>query len=105
MYANEIGTLKEGKRCQVSTQIKDHHWNYYLSVGWRDPTEQRNYVGMQQETKNHSLDGLCNMMCFLMTKWGVLRGESLFWCALSDFLGFIKTDEEPHPINFVGMAI
>ena len=30
--------------------------------------------------KNYSLSGICDRMYFLMAKWGILRGESLFWC-------------------------
>ena len=44
-------------------------------------------------------------MYLLMTKCGIHCGESLFWCELSDFWVFLKTDEEPHPLNFVVMTI
>ena len=44
-------------------------------------------------------------MRLLMTKCGILRGESFLWCELSDFWGFMKTDEDPHPLHCVVMTI
>ena len=40
-----------------------------------------------------------------MTKYIILHGESFFWCGLSDYWDFIKTYEEPHPLNCVVMKI
>ena len=40
-----------------------------------------------------------------MTKCGIIRGESLFWCELTDFWGYMKSNEEPHPLHCVFMTI
>ena len=40
-----------------------------------------------------------------MNKFIILCGGSLFWCELSDFWGFTKTDEDPHPLHCVVMTI
>ena len=55
--------------------------------------------------KKYSLSGICDMICFLTNKCGILRGESLFWCELLDFWDFMKTDEEPDPLHCVVMTI
>ena len=55
--------------------------------------------------KTFSLDGLHNRMCFLMTKFRILRGKSLFWCELSDFWVFKKTYVDPHALHCVVMTI
>ena len=55
--------------------------------------------------KNYSLAGLCDRMSFLMTRYGILHGKSLFWCELSDFWNFMKKYEEHHPLHCVVMKI
>ena len=42
-----------------------------------------------KKCKYYSLAGLRDSMCFLMTKCGILRGESLFWCIII-LLGFYE---------------
>ena len=54
-----------------------------------------------KKCKTYSLAGLRDRMCLLMTKCGILRVGSLFWCELSDFWYFMTTDEEPHPLHYV----
>ena len=41
--------------------------------------------GCNNKCKNYSLSGLSDRMFFLITKCGILCGESLFWCALLFF--------------------
>ena len=62
-------------------------------------------MGKQQEIKKYSLAGLLDRICFVMTKCGIICGKYVFCCELSDFCDFMKTDEEPHPLHFVGMKI
>ena len=62
-------------------------------------------MGTQQEVKKYSLDGPCDIMCFLMTKCGILCGKSFFSCEFSDFWDFMNTGEEPHPQHCVFMKI
>ena len=45
------------------------------------------------------------MTCFLIKKYVIIFGRSLFWCELSDFWDFTRTDEEPHPLHCVVMTI
>ena len=55
--------------------------------------------------KNYLLAGIHYRMCFLMDKYGILCGKSLFRCELSYFWYFVKIDEEPYPLYCVVMAI
>ena len=63
------------------------------------------FLDLNKACKKYSLAGLHDRMCFLMNKCGILRSESFFWCKLSDFWGFLKTDEEPQPLYCVVMKI
>ena len=45
------------------------------------------------------------MMLLLMAKCVIFYGKSLFWCKLSDFWDFMKTDADPHPLHCVVMTI
>ena len=40
-----------------------------------------------------------------MNKCVILCGQSLFWCELSEFWNFMKTDEETNPLHCVVMTI
>ena len=103
LYAHEDSSVKEGKRCQVNIQRKYHLFRYSLSVGWGYPTYRISFVGTQQEMQKVFTGwSLCESV-ILMTKCGILRGESLFRCELSDFWDFMRTDEEPHPLHCVVM--
>ena len=44
-------------------------------------------------------------MWILMPKCGMICGESLFSCELSDFWEFTKTYEDLNPLHFVVMKI
>ena len=61
--------------------------------------------GCNKKCRNYSLAGLRDIMCFLMTKCGMLCGGSLFRCGLLDFWGFMKTDKYPYPLHCVVMKI
>ena len=67
--------------------------------------DRRRFVQTQQDMKKYSLDSIHDMMCFLMTKRGILCGKLLFRCELSHFWDFIKTDEDPHHPHCVVMKI
>ena len=41
----------------------------------------------------------------LNEKRGIIHGESLNRCGLSEFWHFMKIDEEPHPLHCVVMTI
>ena len=45
---------------------------------------------LNNKCKKYSLARLRDRMCFLMTKCGILCGESFFWCELSDFGSFYE---------------
>ena len=61
--------------------------------------------GNATRNEKYSLAGLRDRMCFLMTKCGIPRGESLFWCELSDFWDFMRTGEDLHSLYCVVMTI
>ena len=61
--------------------------------------------GRNNKCNKYSLAGLHDRICFLMTKCGILHGESLFRCKLSDFWDFMKTDEELDPLYCVVLTI
>jgi len=48
---------------------------------------------------------LRDRLCFLMSNGGILRGESLFNCELSDLCDPVKVDEGPHPCHILVMRI
>ena len=56
-------------------------------------------------SKRMCLDALRNRFCFLMSNGGILRGESLFNCELSDLCDLVKGDEGPHPCHILVMRI
>ena len=45
--------------------------------------------------KEFALSGIHDSMCFLMTECRIICGKLLFWCELSEFWGFMITDESP----------
>ena len=55
--------------------------------------------------QKYSLADICDSIFLLINKCGILHGESLFCCELSDFGGFVKIDEDPHPLHCVVMTI
>ena len=48
---------------------------------------------------------LRDRFCFLMTNGGILRGESLLNCELSDLCDLVKTDEGTHQCHILVMQI
>ena len=76
----------------------------YQLVGDIQCTEESLW-GCNKKWKNNSQAGHCDSMLLLMTKFGILHCEWLFWCRLSDFWDFMKTEKDPHPLNDVVMKI
>ena len=60
---------------------------------------------LNKTCKKCSMADICDRMCLLMTKSGILCGKSFFWCELSDFWDIMKTDEEPHTLHCVATKI
>ena len=59
----------------------------------------------QQDMQNFARAGICDRMCFLMTKCGILCGESLFQCELSELWYFMKKYEGTQQLHCVVMTI
>ena len=60
---------------------------------------------LNNKCKKYSLARLRDRMCFLMTKCGILCGESFFGVNYQTLGCFRKIDEEPHPLHCVFMTI
>ena len=58
-----------------------------------------------KKRNKYSMAEICNIMWFLMTRFGMICGKSLFLCELSDFWEFTKTYEDLNPLHFVVMKI
>jgi hypothetical protein len=54
---------------------------------------------------SYSMASLRDRYCFLMSHCGVLRGESLFKCELSDLCDLVMDDQGPHPCHILMMRI
>ena len=105
MYDYEDRSVNKVKRCQVNIQKKiTSVITPYQLVGEIQRIEEALWEH-NKKSKNCLLAGLHDRMCFLMAKYGILRGKSLFSCELSYYWYFMKTDEEPHPLHYVAMEI
>ena len=85
MYDYEDRSVNKVKRCQVNIQKKiTSVITPYQLVGEIQRIEEALWE-RNKNCKNYSLAGLRNRVYFLMTKCGILSGESLFRCELSNF--------------------
>jgi hypothetical protein len=63
------------------------------------------FYNQNSASLHFSQSSLRNRFCLLLTTFGILRGESLFQCDLSDMFTIEKSDEGIHTMTILVMRI
>jgi hypothetical protein len=69
------------------------------------PLIEKELFGRHAFSRKFCQGALRDRFCFLMTNGGILRGESLFNCELSDLCDLMKPDDGPHLCHILVMRI